>query len=110
MLGWAALCVVATDGRSSLASKLYECLASGKPVVVVAPEGPATRLVTELRAGTVAEPDDAAGIEAAMLGALAMASRGFEGVSSDVLEPYDRRRQAERWSGLLSSVIRAARA
>lgn len=104
MREWTALCVVATDGRSSLAGKLYECLATRKPVVVVAPEGPATRLVGELCAGTVADPQDADAIEEAIVAALEMASRGFEGVSPDALRPYDRRHQAERWSRLLTRV------
>ena len=109
MREWTALCVIATDGRSSLAGKLYECLATRKPVVVVAPEGPATRLVKELCAGTVAAPDDAVGIEAAMVEALQMASRGFKGASPEALAPYDRRRQAERWSRLLAQVSSASR-
>ena len=108
MREWRALCVVATDGRSSLAGKLYECLATRKPVVVVAPEGPATRLVRELCAGTVAAPDDARAIEAAMAEALEMASRGFDGVSTEALARFDRRRQAERWSRLLSAVAAAS--
>jgi len=107
MREWTALCVVATDGRSSLAGKLYECLATRKPVVVVAPEGPATRLVGELCAGTVADPQDADAIEEAIVAALEMASRGFEGVSPDALRPYDRRHQAERWSRLLTRVSAA---
>ena len=79
MAGWDALCVVATDGRASLAGKMYECLALRKPIVVVAPEGPATRLVTELGAGTVGEPHDAGSIRAAILAALGMAGPDFAG-------------------------------
>jgi len=108
MAGWDALCVVATDGRASLAGKIYECLALRKPIVVVAPEGPATRLVSELRAGTIADPRDAGSIRAAILGALDMAGPGFAGASEAALAPYDRRRQAERWAGLLDTLIKRA--
>jgi glycosyltransferase involved in cell wall biosynthesis len=105
MAGWDVLCVVATDGRASLAGKLYECLALRRPIVVVAPEGPATRLVTELGAGTVGDPRDADGIRSAILGALSMAGPDFEGPSAAALAPYDRRLQANRWSQLLDRLI-----
>jgi glycosyltransferase involved in cell wall biosynthesis len=106
MAGWHALCVIATDGTASMAGKLYECLALRRPIVVVAPEGPATRLVRELDAGTVADPNDADGIRSAIATALRMAP-SFEGVSDEDLAPYDRRRQAERWSELLGGLISA---
>ena len=105
MTDWDVLCVVATDGSASLAGKLYECLALRRPIVVVAPEGPATRLVTELGAGTVADPRDARSIRAAIEAALAMAGPGFVGPSENALAPFDRRRQAERWSQLLDTLI-----
>ena len=108
MAGWDALCVVATDGRASLAGKLYECLALRKPIVVVAPDGPATRLVTELGAGTVGEPHDAGSIRAAILAALGMVGPDFAGASDEALAPYDRRRQAERWDRLLDGLIERA--
>jgi hypothetical protein len=104
MAGWHALCVIATDGGASMAGKLYECLALRRPIVVVAPEGPATRLVRELDAGTVADPNDAESIRSAIATALRMAP-SFEGVSDTDLAPYDRRRQAERWSELLGGLI-----
>ena len=105
MRPWDALSVVATDGQASMAGKIYECLALRKPIVVVAPDGPATRLVTELQAGTIGDPRDADSIRTAILGALSMAGPDFEGVSEAALAPYDRRRQAERWSELLDALI-----
>jgi glycosyltransferase involved in cell wall biosynthesis len=105
MAGWDVLFVVATDGRASLAGKIYECLALRKPIVVVAPEGPARRLVTELRAGTVGDPTDDASIRAAIMGALSMAGPDFAGASEAALAPYDRREQAKRWAQLLDSLI-----
>jgi glycosyltransferase involved in cell wall biosynthesis len=104
MAEWDGLCVIANDGAASLAGKLYECLALRRPVVVIAPEGPATRLVRELEAGAVANPNDVASISDAIATALRMAPT-FEGVSDDRLAPYDRRRQAERWSQLLRTLI-----
>ena len=105
MADWDVLCVVATDGRASLAGKVYECLALRRPIVVVAPEGPATRLVTELGAGTVGDPRDAGSIRTAIIDALAMAGPDFVGASEAALAPYDRRKQAERWSQLLEALM-----
>jgi hypothetical protein len=107
MADWDALCVIATDGRASMAGKLYECLALRRPVVVIAPEGPATRLVRALEAGAIADPEDADGIREAIATALRMGAT-FEGASDEQLAPYDRRRQAERWSQLLRGLIEAA--
>ena len=48
--------------------KLYEYLASGRPVLCVTrPDGVAAQLVREARAGPVAPPDDPAAIETALL-------------------------------------------
>ena len=107
MAEWDGLCVIATDGAASLAGKLYECLALRRPVVVIAPEGPATRLVRQLDAGAVGNPNDVAGIRDAISSALRM-SPTFEGVPLELLAPYDRRRHAERWSQLLRTLIERA--
>lgn len=104
MAAWDALCVIATDGEVSLAGKIYEYLALRKPIVVVAPEGPATRLVRGLGAGSVGTPNNAASIRVAIAEALSM-SEGFAGVPASALSDYDRRLHAERWSQLLERVI-----
>lgn len=107
MAGWDGLCVIATDGRASLAGKLYECLALRRPIVVIAAEGPATRLVRELEVGAVGRPDDADSIGAAIRDALRMGTT-FQGASDEALALYDRRRQAERWSNLLRALVERA--
>jgi glycosyltransferase involved in cell wall biosynthesis len=104
MAEWDGLCVIATDGNTSLAGKLYECLALRRPIVVIAPEGPATRLVRELNAGASGDPRDADSIKAAIATSLGMAV-SFRGASEEDLAPYDRRRQAGRWSQLLRGLI-----
>ena len=109
MSRWDALCVIATDGPASLAGKIYECLALRRPIVVIAPEGPAASLVHRLAVGTVASPSDAAGIESAILRALAMSAAGaFVGASAGALKPYDRKAQAERWSAMLTDICTKA--
>jgi glycosyltransferase involved in cell wall biosynthesis len=104
MAEWDGLCVIATDGNTSLAGKLYECLALRRPIVVIAPEGPATRLVRELNAGASGDPGDADAIAAAIAASLSMAAT-FRGASEEDLAPYDRRRQAGHWSQLLHGLI-----
>jgi len=103
MDAWDVLFVIATDGDASLAGKIYECLALGKPIVVIAPDGPAARLVRSLHAGSVGIPRDVSSIRKAIVEALAMSER-FPGVAASALAVYDRRLQAELWSNLLGSV------
>jgi len=115
MQGWEVLLIVANDGQASLAGKTYECLALRKPILLIAPEGPATELVRSTHTGAVADPRDLAGIQRAARQAIAMTRTAFSGVADEVLRPYDRRLQADRWSTLLSeaagrSPIEAARA
>ena len=45
-------------GRSALPSKMFEIMASGVPVVLSAPEGEASALVQDARAGFVVEPEN----------------------------------------------------
>jgi glycosyltransferase involved in cell wall biosynthesis len=99
---WDALLVVADDGESSLAGKIYEYLALRKPILVIAPDGPATRLVASAGAGLSAPPHEADAIARALHQVLGMASgRSFKGASDEILASFDRRCQAETWSELL---------
>ena len=53
-------------GGAGLTSKLFEYLGLRRPILLLAPAGPARDLVTSLDAGEVAEPDDEAGISRAV--------------------------------------------
>lgn len=97
--------------RSSLApsGKLFEYLASGRPILsVTGPENLASRLVKEWNAGVVADPDDEAAIEEALLklwqGWLESGLRDQTEVRRKTLERYSRRRNAE----LLAAVLEGA--
>jgi glycosyltransferase involved in cell wall biosynthesis len=93
---------------SSLApsGKLFEYLASGRPILsVTGPENLARRLVTELDAGVVADPDDEPAIEQALL---TLWQRWLENGLPDqadirrkTLERYSRRSNAELLAGIL---------
>ena len=107
---WDVLLVVADDGASSLAGKIYEALALRKPILVVAPEGPATRLVAAAGAGVSARPGDTEGISTALRRAMAMArDPAFHGASDEFLRTFDRRLQASTWSGLLERLVQKDR-
>jgi hypothetical protein len=107
---WDVLLVVADDGESSLAGKLYEYLALRKPVLVVAPEGPATRLVAAAGAGVSAAPQDTDGISTALQRVLVMGlDPSFRGAPDELLAQFDRRRQVQTWSGLLEELVGGGR-
>lgn len=88
----------------ALPTKLFEVLASGRPCVVSAPAGEATRLVTEAGAGIAVAPEDPAALAAAWralrddrdalvaMGARARATAGR----------YDRAHVVEQWHALLT--------
>ena len=105
MQGWDVLLIVADDGQASLAGKTYECLALRKPILLLAPEGPATELIRSTGTGVAADPRDGATIRAAARQAIAMTRVPFAGAPDEVLRQYDRRRQADRWSTLLNETI-----
>lgn len=110
MQGWDILVIVANDGQASLAGKTYECLALRKPILLVAPEGPATELIRATDTGEIADPGDAAGIRDATRRLIALADRRpFHGAPDAVLDRYDRSRQADRWSALLLDAIASVR-
>jgi len=67
--GAAVLLAITTTveaGGAGLTSKLFEYLGLRRPILLLAPTGPARDLVTALRAGEIAEPDDEAAIERAV--------------------------------------------
>ena len=97
-------------GPAALTGKIYEYLALRRPILTIAPEGPATALIAESGAGVTADPTDGDAIERAIGAAIRMAGdAGFEGAGDELLSRFDRSRQAERWSELLDDV-RGARA
>lgn len=66
-----AVLLLVTDpgwgGRHLVPTKLYEYLAAGRPILALAPDGPAAELVVEMNAGIVVPPDDVAGIRRALV-------------------------------------------
>jgi len=54
-------------GRNLVPSKIFDYLATGKPILALAPEGAVTRIVRSANAGVIADPDNVAAIKEHLL-------------------------------------------
>jgi len=87
----------AEAGGAGLTSKLFEYLGLRRPILMLAPAGPARTLVTTLEAGETAEPDDPEGISSAVGRLYDRWRHGTERiVPADALEGLTRRETARR--------------
>lgn len=87
----------AEAGGAGLTSKLFEYLGLRRPVLMLAPPGPARSLVEDLEAGQTADPDDVEGIARAIGRLYEEWRSGSERMASpDRLEPLTRRTTAAR--------------
>jgi hypothetical protein len=85
----------AEAGGAGLTSKLFEYLGLRRPVLMLAPPGPARSLVEDLEAGQTADPDDVEGIARAVGKLYEEWRSGAERTASpDRLEPLTRRTTA----------------
>jgi glycosyltransferase involved in cell wall biosynthesis len=107
-----ALLLYVPSSSRAPSGKLFEYLASGRPVLCLAhPDNLASRLVREWHAGIVADPHDEQAIEQALL---ALWRRWLEDGLPDqeevrrrTLERYSRRAGAERLAAVLDEAVRA---
>lgn len=92
---------------SALPSKIFEAMAAGKPVLLVAPEGEASRFVEENEVGLWAPAGDEHTLVAAAERLLDSESlRAKFGESGRRLAPaYSRKRQAERFLEIASDLL-----
>jgi glycosyltransferase involved in cell wall biosynthesis len=112
MVAATVLLLYVPRGDLAPSGKLFEYLASGRPVLCLAPEeNLASRLVDEWDAGIVCDPHDEVAIEAAML---ALWRRWEEDglpdqghVRTRVLERYSREAGAARLARVLEEALRA---
>lgn len=96
----------AEAGRSAMTSKLLEYLGLRRPVLMLAPPGPAVELVASMGAGEVARPDDLGAIRTALLRLHDDWTRGLERVApEESLEPFTRRRTAAVVAGALAASV-----
>jgi glycosyltransferase involved in cell wall biosynthesis len=87
--------------------KLYEYLGAERPILAAVPEGDARDILAEAGSARICEPDDVAGMAAAIEAELRRWRSGGPAprVSVSVLERFERRALAARYSELLNAVV-----
>jgi glycosyltransferase involved in cell wall biosynthesis len=97
-------------GSATLTGKIFECLALGRPVLLIGPRGPAVDLLASTGGGAWADPDDPGAVRRAILEVVAMArDPGFAGAGVDQLAPYTRSHLATEWAEVLADTIHSRR-
>ncbi len=99
------------EGRIAHSNKLFEYLALGRPILAVAPEGEATRLIAAQGAGLSASPSDTPAIVAALRQFMAWHVAGeLSGTALDPqrLQQFHRRELASQLARLLDDLQPAA--
>jgi glycosyltransferase involved in cell wall biosynthesis len=104
-----ALLLFQPAGWPGASGKLYEYLATGRPILCVAPDDSVpSRLVHELAAGECASPDEPAAIEAAIASLYRRWRDGELGVNDRVRRVAVERFSREALAGRLADVLDAA--
>ena len=100
----------APSSKAILTGKLFEYLASGRPIVALAPtDGEAARLIATTQSGQAFDEEDKARLRSYLVTALESHQRG-EGSSSPEtharhLAPYTRAYQAEQFAALFDEIL-----
>jgi glycosyltransferase involved in cell wall biosynthesis len=108
-----ALLLYQPAGWRASTGKVFEYLATGRPILCVAREdNPAARLVTELDAGVCAAPDDQPAIEQAIQGLYdEWSTRGLRpriAAREEALRRFSRRELAHQLADVLDAACRAS--
>ena len=98
-----ALLLLQPGHTVSVPGKLYEYLASGRPILAVAEEGEIADIVRQSGVGVFATPDDEAGIVAALASLIPMVKTG---VGAAPRELYDGMLRAAEAVRVLDAVVR----
>jgi glycosyltransferase involved in cell wall biosynthesis len=88
-------------------AKVFEYAASGKPILALVPEGPASRFVRDLKMGAVCSPSNAGAIRDAISSFFSAHESGshINGVTDRrVLVPYERRELTKKLAELLDGL------
>jgi hypothetical protein len=96
-------------GPINIATKFYDYIGAGKPILAtVHPQGDERRLLEELQAGWWAGDHDVEGIRQLFIDAAARGSSLSSAFhpNRDKIAQYDRKLIAQRYAGLLRSVVR----
>lgn len=103
------LLVIGTGPGSEavMTGKIFEYLATGRPILGLAPAGAARQLIQEAHAGICVDPQDIGAIAAALGQAYRNWQNGQRLVHPDpsILERYDRRNLTGRLAGLFNELL-----
>jgi glycosyltransferase involved in cell wall biosynthesis len=94
--------------KGMMTTKIYEYLASGRPVVGIGPpEGDAAALLNTLNGGQVFHWSDQNGLETYLHTHVRAWARGepLRGAASERVRPYRRQRQTERMATILTQIL-----
>jgi len=100
------------NDKISLPGKLFEYLATGKPILAITPRGgEVDRIIEETRAGWCAEPDDLPGIQAMLKRAWEARSGGTVARSDwSKVRRYERPRLAAEYARIMDSLFESTAA
>lgn len=100
------LLVTSKDSRGESTTKLYEYLASGRPVLALTGHSTAAELVRALDAGLVVDPEDTPGIVKALERFFEEWKQGtLRGASAEKVERFDRRNLTRDLCELFNHVV-----
>ncbi len=87
-------------------SKLFEYIATGKPILACVPEGAAAQIVRSTGNGTVVPPDDIQGIKKAILSYYTQYREGKLGrTDPKIIQKYDRQRLTGELARLFNEIL-----
>jgi glycosyltransferase involved in cell wall biosynthesis len=95
-------------GEGMITGKIFEYLASGKPILAEIPKGEAEKLILNYARGVVVPPADEMGMTAQILRAFALWERGDLKVTVPRwkgIECFDRRNQAKKLAEIFDAVV-----
>lgn len=98
----------ASTNTSILTGKIYEYLAIQKPILALAPEGEASRLIRALKAGEVISPEDASGVERVLAQWMETwkKKKTLPGPSKEKISQFDRRNLTQQMVHIFNTLIK----
>lgn len=103
MMSASSLLLLQPGHTVAVPGKLYEYLATGRPILAIAEEGEIASLLRETGAGILVSPDNEAGMVAALA---SFVERGYAQVALPRRELFDGNMRAAQMADLLETVVR----